>query len=160
MALSIAKVTPFEIAFLETKYDTLFVLNRLVDMGFLMDIVINFRLAFLDKKEGSFVLDKKKIIRHYVRGWFMLDAVSLIPWDLIELLSGSGGNLKVLRLLKILKLTKLVRILKSATLFKRIQADLGLDNTSSSLVKYLMMIVATMHWVRKHVLRLHRLHRA
>ena len=33
---------------------------------------------------------KFQVARHYLRGWFVLDIVSLIPWDLIELLSGSG----------------------------------------------------------------------
>ena len=48
LLLFTALVTPFEIAFLGTKFDALFVLNRLVDGGFLIDIGLNFRLAYLD----------------------------------------------------------------------------------------------------------------
>jgi hypothetical protein len=147
LLLYTALFTPFEIAFLETKMNAIYVLNRVVDFGFFVDLTINFRLAYLDKKSRTFVLDSGRIIRHYLRGWFVLDAVTLIPWDVIEMSTGGNGDLKVLRLLKILKLTKLVRMLKSASLFKRLQADVGMDNRTSALVNYLIIIIATMHWV-------------
>jgi hypothetical protein len=147
LLLFTALVTPFEIAYLETKYDGLFGMNRVIDAGFFVDMTLTCRLAYLDKKTGTFILDGGKILNHYLKGWFLIDAVSLIPWDVIGLVSGSGGDLKVLRLLKIMKLTKLVRIMKSARLFKRLKADLGLNSTTSALIKYLVIIIATMHWV-------------
>jgi potassium voltage-gated channel Eag-related subfamily H protein 7 len=151
-----ALVTPFEIAFLETSIDGLFFVNRVVDLGFLWDLIINFRLAYMDDV-GQYQFDPAKIRLHYLKGWFCLDFVSLIPWDCISMLvkassasgsstAASSSDLKMLRLLKILKLTKMVRILKSARVFKRMQTDLGINNTNKQLIKYLFLIIAAMHW--------------
>ena len=39
-----AFVTPYEIALISTKMSVLFVINRLVDLVFTIDIIVNFRL--------------------------------------------------------------------------------------------------------------------
>ena len=44
-----AFVTPYEVAFLETKIDVLFVVNRIVDLGFVTDIWVQFHLEYLNK---------------------------------------------------------------------------------------------------------------
>ena len=43
-----AFVTPYEVALLQTKYDGLFFVNRLVDFVFFKDMVMQFFLAFRD----------------------------------------------------------------------------------------------------------------
>merc|ERR1719162_2417172 len=67
-----ALVTPFEVAFLETKIDGLFCINRLVDLGFLIDMFINFRLIFEDISNKS-VTSKTRIAQKYLKGWFTID---------------------------------------------------------------------------------------
>lgn len=145
-----ALITPFEVAFLDTKLDFLFVINRFLDCVFGMDIFINFNLAFMDKKSGKWILDITKIRRRYLKGWFIIDITSTIPYDCIEFVAtatsaGSGGgameNMKMLRMLKLLKLMKLVRLLKSARLIKRFQMILGLTNANAALLKFVTGIV-------------------
>jgi hypothetical protein len=146
-----AVVTPFEIAFLTSSVDGLFFVNRFVDIGFLSDMFINFRLAYLSDT-GAYEFSPAKIWVHYCKGWFFLDLVSLIPWDCIAMIveantnSGEVQDLKVLRLLKILKLTKMIRIMKSASIFKRLQTELGMHNTTKQLIKNGILILATVHW--------------
>ena len=48
--------TPFEVAFLHTKLDAVFWLNRAVDIGFAIDIWINVRLSYYDEVKGMWVL--------------------------------------------------------------------------------------------------------
>merc|ERR1712227_919984 len=53
--------TPYEVAFLETKLDALFIFNRLVDLAFSLDIIINLFLAVSDPETGRTVTDLAKI---------------------------------------------------------------------------------------------------
>lgn len=75
--------------------------------------------------------------------------MSTCPFDLVSLFikSDTVSSLKVLRVLKLLKLLKLMRILKSMRIFKRVQATLGLSNSSSALIKFLISVLMSIHWV-------------
>jgi hypothetical protein len=60
LLLFTALVTPFEVSFLETNLDGMFVINRLVDVGFICDMLVNFRLAF-DDEEGVKIYSRRRI---------------------------------------------------------------------------------------------------
>lgn len=53
----------------------------LCDVVFLLDIVLNFRLAFMNAR-GMLVLDKTAIRNKYLRTTFALDLVSLFPFEI------------------------------------------------------------------------------
>lgn len=61
--------------------DKLILVDFLVDITFLIDMLVNFRTTYL--KNGELVYEPSKIARNYLRGWFLIDAVSAIPFDLI-----------------------------------------------------------------------------
>ena len=61
--------------------------------------------------------------------------------------SDTMSQLKVLRILKLLKLLKLMRILKSMRIFKRLQTSLGLSNSTAALIKFLISVLMSIHWV-------------
>ena len=126
-----ALVTPYEVAMLETRLDGLFVVNRLIDLIFYVDIGLGFFSAFRKSaKEGGTLVTNHRTIRcHYLKGWFVIDISSMIPLDTVAMLQkaladddgggGGGGdadNLKGLRLMKLLKLMKLVRLVKVSLL--------------------------------------------
>jgi potassium voltage-gated channel Eag-related subfamily H protein 7 len=148
-----ALVTPFEIAMLDTKLNLLFGLNRIFDCVFLCDVYVSIQLAFFDRDKGNWVMDPRKCAVKYLKGWFLMDIVSLIPWDVIAFVmekGGSGGDMgkvRVLRLLKILKITKLARIVKAAKIFKQIATHFMMSSTTKQLIKYLFMIILCTHWI-------------
>ena len=79
-----AVVTPFEVGFSETRlYHPMFVINRIVDLVFVADIVVNFRLAFYDVHDRVWVYHPSRIRARYLRGWFGIDFVSVLPFDVI-----------------------------------------------------------------------------
>lgn len=90
-----ALVTPFEVAFLEaakSPWEPLFLVNRGVDLIFVVDIVFSFMLVYQEAggAEGTrWVEDQAKIVRHYLRGWFALDVISVLPFDFASLDGGS-----------------------------------------------------------------------
>lgn len=71
-----------------TKADPLVLIDLIVDLMFIADIVINFRTTYLHN--GEVVIDPKKIAINYVKGWFVIDTIAAIPFDL--LLFGSGNS--------------------------------------------------------------------
>jgi hypothetical protein len=144
-----ATVTPFEVGFLETKLDPLFFFNRIIDCFFAVDIYINFNLSYKDEEQAKWITDVSQVRRHYLFGWAFMDIISTIPYDCISLFlkSDSMSNLKVMRLLKLLKLVKLLRVLRSARIFKRLQTELSITNSTSQLIKFLCIIFAVIHWI-------------
>ena len=50
--------------------------------------IIFFRTTFVSK-EGEAIYDPMIIAKHYLKGWFFIDALSGMPYDLI--LFGSGN---------------------------------------------------------------------
>ncbi len=71
-----------------TRIDPLVIVDLLVDLMFIADILINFRTTYVEN--GEVVSDQKKIANNYVKGWFVIDAIAAIPFDL--LLFGSGTS--------------------------------------------------------------------
>jgi hypothetical protein len=49
---------------------------------FIIDIVINFRTTYINESEDV-VSEPSKIAVHYFRGWFIIDLVAAIPFDLL-----------------------------------------------------------------------------
>lgn len=86
---------------------------------------------------------------HYVRRWFIVEAVACIPLDIIiglvvgiVLLPGTDASASALRMVaaaKCLKLLRLLRLVKSATLSKLVHA-VGLP------LMY-MVVLMVVHWL-------------
>lgn len=53
-----------------------------VDVTFIIDILINFRTTYVNAAD-EVESDPAKIAMHYLRGWFVIDLVAAIPFDLL-----------------------------------------------------------------------------
>lgn len=96
-----AVFTPYSAAFLlneeqvEEKHwdcsyscDPLNIIDLIVDIMFIVDIVINFRTTYVNIND-EVVSHPGKIAIHYFKGWFLIDMVAAIPFDLLIFRSGS-----------------------------------------------------------------------
>ena len=54
----------------------------IVDAFFVMDIFVNFNTAVV-VNELELITDRKKIAIHYIKSWFLIDLLSVIPFDII-----------------------------------------------------------------------------
>ena len=153
----VAVVTPFELGFLTTRIDTtpsliLFVINRVVDFLFIVDIVIQANTAFIDNR-GRKVYSRRKIFRHYARTWMFVDVVSVIPYDTINVILSEGSSdpddssFKAVRIIRLLRLLKLLRILRGMRIFKRWEARLTLNYAILTLQKYFLTLLLAAHWI-------------
>ena len=105
----------------------LFIINRMVDLGFMADIFVNFNLAYFDKAASLWVVKKPMIAKRYLKTWFVIDVVSILPFDSLGLVfeSDSIQQLKILRIVRLLRLIKLLRVLRSSRVLARMQANSG-----------------------------------
>ena len=99
-----AIVTPFEVALFEPAptweaagADSLFLINRAIDVIFLGDMLLQFVMmiqSVSDRDGVKWIDDPKLIIKSYLRSWFALDLISLIPstFDYIPLMSADGAD--------------------------------------------------------------------
>ena len=73
-------VTPVRIAFYEEDDVSWTIINYTIDFFFFIDIVVSFNSAFYD--EDFRIVDSRRIIsRDYVRGWFLIDLLSIFPFQ-------------------------------------------------------------------------------
>lgn len=77
-------ITPFNLAFQEEveKIRWYMNVNYTIDILFGIDIVLNFLTAFQNELY-EVVDDRKQIAIRYLKGWFIIDLLAIIPFDLI-----------------------------------------------------------------------------
>lgn len=89
LVIYIAVSTPYVAAFLAIQQSGfLLVLDLAVDVMFMADMIINFRTSFV--RNGEVIVDAKLIAVNYLRGWFLIDAVSAIPFDFVLSMTGAS----------------------------------------------------------------------
>lgn len=96
------------------------VLNIVIDFFFMADLILNFNTGYFQDLDQVLVMDRRRIAWTYLKGWFFIDLVSSIPFDLILISATSNGSStagrlpKLLRVLKITRLLRLLRVTKMA----------------------------------------------
>ena len=101
---------------------------------FALDMIVNFFAPVM--VDGHLVTNRKTIASRYLKGWFVLDVIATVPW---ELFFGSAfGGLRLLRLL---------RLAHIATFMKRV-ANANVINASVLRMVFLAFwITIFAHWV-------------
>ena len=149
-----ATITPYEVAFLDTRSSArmtadaatfpIYLFNLLVDVTFFVDLLFNFNLMYADDgaSVGLYVTDRRRIARRYLRGFFVVDLLSVIPYHEMEM-----GGLKALKLLRLLRLFKLLRILRSGRILKRLEDSIAIDYNVLTLCKFVTGTLMIAHWL-------------
>ena len=148
-----AYMTPVEVAFMDTEIKTgvgvaLFLLNRVIDLTFLADIFKCFFCKFQDEN-GAMVADVRRIQLTYIKGWFTLDVVSILPFDTlgVALENDTFSELKIVRVVRLLRLLKLLRLTRGMKMIERWQNEFSVDFGMLSLVKMFIAVLTMAHWV-------------
>lgn len=168
-----AVVTPVEVAFYsEGLYITpMWVVNRIVDFCFIIDIVLTFNLAFQERPErgGQWVFNKRGIAYNYLTGWFAVDFLSVLPFWLVTLdktdplglnvaeidPAASTGTIArgavLLRVVKLLRMLKLARVLKASRVMQRVLLDVVMNKWEwtyavTKMIKLFVFLALYAHW--------------
>ncbi|XP_062331405.1 potassium voltage-gated channel subfamily H member 6 [Osmerus eperlanus] len=121
LVLHTAVFTPYSAAFLLDEHrdvrrrscgytcNPLNLVDLLVDILFIVDIGINFRTTYVNHND-EVVTRPGRIALHYIKGWFPIDLMAAVPFDLLILGSGSDEMATLIGLLKTARLLRLVRV--------------------------------------------------
>ncbi|XP_050450078.1 potassium voltage-gated channel subfamily H member 6 isoform X11 [Cataglyphis hispanica] len=149
--------TPYVAAFVlsDTEYnsrknkkysdDPIVIIDLIVDVTFIVDILINFRTTFVNSND-EVVSHPGKIAVHYLKGWFIIDLVAAIPFDLLLV----GSDTDELGLDKD-ETTTLIGLLKTARLLRLVRVARKIDRYSEYGAAVLLLLMATFaliaHWM-------------
>jgi hypothetical protein len=129
-------VTPWRIAFADLSIDEpieWLAINYSIDCFFFVDILVIFNSSYHDD-DFNIVEDRKQIAKQYLQGWFTLDLLAIMPFDVL-IQSGSDNNFqdfaRIIRLGRMSKLIKMMRLLRILKIVKE----------RSKLLKYLNEIL-------------------
>ena len=101
------------------------------------------------KEEGQWIYDQGKIAHNYVRGWFAIDFISLLPFDLISVLATSPEvrKLKAVRVVRLFRLLKLFRVFRAKRIMERWETLIDFNYKLVSLCKFALMMCFFAHWM-------------
>ncbi|XP_046813203.1 potassium voltage-gated channel unc-103 isoform X13 [Vespa crabro] len=125
--------------------DPIVIIDFIVDVTFIVDIIINFRTTFVNSND-EVVSHPGKIAVHYLKGWFIIDLVAAIPFDLLLV----GSDTDELGLDKD-ETTTLIGLLKTARLLRLVRVARKIDRYSEYGAAVLLLLMASFaliaHWM-------------
>ncbi|XP_060533473.1 potassium voltage-gated channel subfamily H member 6 isoform X3 [Cylas formicarius] len=125
--------------------DPIVIIDLIVDVTFIIDILINFRTTYVSGND-EIVSDPVRIAVHYLKGWFLIDLVAAVPFDLLFF----GTDTDELGLDKD-ETTTLIGLLKTARLLRLVRVARKIDRYSEYGAAVLLLLMATFaliaHWL-------------
>lgn len=118
-------VLPYKIAFVDNDIPSDVVVDNIFNAIMVIDIILNFFTAYVDN-DDNIIKNRRKVIVTYLKSWFIIDFVSVIPINYFTDTTSSQYNAlarlsripKLYRLVKLTKLFRMVKILKKGNVNK------------------------------------------
>ncbi|CAN8276058.1 unnamed protein product [Cochlearia groenlandica] len=131
--------TPMEFGFFRGLSDDLYVLDIVGQIAFLVDIVLQFFIAFRDRQTYRNDYKPTHIAIRYLKTHFFLDFVSCFPWDLIYKASGNH------ELVRYMLWIRLFRVRKVIEFFQRLEKNTRINYLFTRILKLLFVEVYCTH---------------
>lgn len=156
-----AFVTPFEVGFLspvppdERFSNVLFLVNRAVDIVFLIDMLLQFCMGYeeenvIERSGKRWVFNARDIVLHYLTSWWFLLDLLAIATSVLDITGGgggdNGGDLFALRSLRALRLFKLIRLLRGSRMLLRWEKRMNINYAYLGLAQTFVSILTAIHW--------------
>ena len=145
-----AIVTPYQICFIDSSSSAWFAIDLFIDTLFFLDIFLNFFSAYIDF-EGKLVTDLRQIVRNYLKGWFLIDFVGVLPFQYLGDMGGYNRLVRFSRMprlykvLRIVRLFKMVRLLRSQACIAKIVSFFRLATGLIRMVKFCFTVLLVVH---------------
>lgn len=114
-------------------------------------MIVVFNTTYFDT-DLILIEDRKQIGIQYLKGWFTIDLMAIVPFDLLLGASGLNGMVRVARLGKLyrlIKLTKMLRLLKimkeKSKLMKYLNDILKIGHSLERLIFFLLIFFILCH---------------
>ncbi|XP_010450508.1 PREDICTED: potassium channel GORK-like [Camelina sativa] len=131
--------TPMEFGFFRGLPERLFILDIVGQIAFLVDIVLQFFVAYRDTQTYRTVYKPTRIALRYLKSHFLMDFISCFPWDLIYKASGKH------ELVRYMLWIRLFRVRKVVEFFQRLEKDTRINYLFTRILKLLFVEVYCTH---------------
>lgn len=121
LLLVVSIVVPIRLAFSEGETLGWFIFYVVTDTIFFIDIILTFFTSVSDEQRVYEITERSQIAKRYLRGWFWIDVLSILPLDYIFISSNSQATI-LARFAKIGKLYKLIRMIRLAKVLKLLKS--------------------------------------
>ena len=119
------------------------VLNRLMDGFFVVDLCLQFVLGYVDGETQKVVTSLPKIRERYFKSYFVIDVVSLFPFDQVV----ESSSTPLLRAIKFLRMLKLLRAMKANRILGRLLSHVDVSNGFLKLCKDCLALAIIVHFL-------------
>lgn len=96
----------------------IFIFELLVDILFFIDMLITFNSAYIDK-DKEMITNRMKIAKNYMKGMFLLDLLSVMPFYLLD--DSNSRHVKSNTFLRMIRITKVLRIFRASKILKIVE---------------------------------------
>ncbi|XP_010553885.1 PREDICTED: potassium channel GORK [Tarenaya hassleriana] len=138
-ALYSSVFTPMEFGFFRGLPENLFILDIVGQIAFLIDIVLQFFVAFRDSQTYRMVSRPAPIAIRYLKSDFIVDLLSCLPWDLIFKASGRHEIVRYMLWIRLYRVRKVIQF------FERLEKDTRVNYLFSRIMKLMFVEVYCTH---------------
>jgi potassium voltage-gated channel Eag-related subfamily H protein 7 len=87
------------------------IVNWVIEAHFYTDLVLSFFCEYIDSETNIPVREFRLIVKHYLFSWFLIDFMSVFPFEeLLPVGDSTGGLTKLFRLFRMPRLIKLIDV--------------------------------------------------
>ncbi|KAG2715224.1 hypothetical protein I3760_03G067200 [Carya illinoinensis] len=131
--------TPMEFGFFRGLRDDLFILDIVGQMAFLVDIVLQFFVAYRDIRTYRMVYKRTPIAIRYLKSSFSIDLLGCMPWDIIYKACGRREEVRYLLWIR------LSRVRKVTVFFQNLEKDIRINYMFTRIIKLLAVELYCTH---------------
>ncbi|KAJ0410307.1 hypothetical protein P43SY_002639 [Pythium insidiosum] len=143
-----AVAIPYEVSFLADRTDgSVFsnVMEVFIGGSFVVDMILNFRTAFHDRPD-HIVTGDREIAVAYLRSWFIIDLISIIPAStIISSIVRSSNESRTIYLLRVVRLLKLSRLLKLLRTVLRVETLATAQHSTTRVFRLALKVLFIAH---------------
>ena len=130
----------FEIKFTNSIY------YIIIEVLFFIYIVLQFFHTYQDKDKLIEVRSFKKIAKRYLKAWFLIDFISIIPFEILTTKKNFSNYIKLIRLIRLLKFIQTIDVKRFDNLMGNIITQRNKENGNKKLkllfnIRYIFKII-------------------
>ncbi|XP_031115860.1 potassium channel SKOR-like [Ipomoea triloba] len=131
--------TPFEFGFFRGLPEKLFFLDICGQIVFLVDIVVQFFVAYRDSQTYRMVYKRSPIALRYLKSHFVIDLLSCMPWDIIYKAVGEKEEVRYLLWIR------LCRARRVTAFFQKLEKDIRINYLFTRIIKLITVELYCTH---------------
>ncbi|XP_047954448.1 potassium channel SKOR-like isoform X1 [Salvia hispanica] len=131
--------TPLEFGFFRGLPENLFILDIVGQVAFLLDIILQFFVAYRDSHSYKMIYKRNPIALRYIKSHFFPDLLACMPWDIIYKVCGRKEGVRYLLWIR------LIRVRRLTDFFQRMEKDIRINYLFTRIVKLIAVELYCTH---------------